>query len=437
MDFQNQSHRSHPDPSKSPSVADEMELEKQPVSYGNPSQGPMPSRFQKRRFSMAFEVNSLPVIVNPRSCHSEKIENVNSPNHQMKAPEHSHSSIEDPDNSFEFARVTTKWLEALDSDRPEISSNKSQNEIWGKFPSIRSYASSETIIGQMSRPKFHERQYQQKNLCLNHIRTKDYAAVEPIPAWVVDLIRRVETPRPDEETKLASLKKNHLRFRIESQADDYPRSTGTVKNNLFRNVHLYPDPLDMKEKWPKFSCDSFYPEHLLSFEAPSFLPIPTHDIMFRCSVNDFSAEHRLKLCNHRINDEGVLFPYLIVEIVPSRCDTGRWVSTNRYLTGSAVCVSANDVVLKEGNAVFGIVIDETVASFYIMWKNDTDYVAEEFTCFALRSWDGYIQCWRLIYNIHNWAASERVAAIKKYLDVGVPELPVAPQDASSVSTISF
>ncbi|KAI1204055.1 uncharacterized protein F4807DRAFT_449084 [Annulohypoxylon truncatum] len=116
------------------------------------------------------------------------------------------------------------------------------------------------------------------------------------------------------------------------------------------------------------------------------------------------------------NASGLLFPYLIVEYKPMGGNL--WHAANQCIGGLAVSLNQTERVVGDEQAVFGLCMNDQVADIYIMWSiPHTDenfkrnYLVYKLDSIVLSKKDQFKRLWKILINIHEWAATTRLKDI--------------------------
>ncbi|KAI0386921.1 hypothetical protein F5Y04DRAFT_242641, partial [Hypomontagnella monticulosa] len=110
------------------------------------------------------------------------------------------------------------------------------------------------------------------------------------------------------------------------------------------------------------------------------------------------------------------FPYFMVEVkAPSQSEHA---SLNEILTSSSSGIKVSGQVIGGDDLyVYALHMDTKTASFYVMWMSGDKYVGKKFKDILLSSYEGFLECRGIIYNIHAWAAQKRRPLITKALNI--------------------
>ncbi|KAI4867360.1 hypothetical protein F4820DRAFT_210159 [Hypoxylon rubiginosum] len=221
------------------------------------------------------------------------------------------------------------------------------------------------------------------------------------PAWVADLIAKMQKACLDEEARLKKPRPINSQSQLSKEILLEPKEPpiGMSSGLLFKQ-HII--PRNPARYWIEIADPK--PDMVLGYEASisAFSRLATSERLWR--QKDLLY----------VNSDCLMFPYLIWNEVPWDCT--RRAIINKCLGESAACIHVNERVFKEDNVVFSIVPGDRNILLNVMWKEDDEYLSTTFETLNLCNLDEYTKYGRILLNIHDWAKGERLAAITKGLD---------------------
>ncbi|KAI1210072.1 uncharacterized protein F4807DRAFT_459907 [Annulohypoxylon truncatum] len=116
-----------------------------------------------------------------------------------------------------------------------------------------------------------------------------------------------------------------------------------------------------------------------------------------------------------VNEEGLLLPYLLVEVKTACKDME--IATNQLLGGTSITVNLCDGAIENDNAVFGVTMHNEFAKIFVTWKNGEKHFMKEFEAFTFLHFDQYFLFQKMMFNIHKWAATDRLETARNRFTV--------------------
>lgn len=231
-------------------------------------------------------------------------------------------------------------------------------------------------------------------------------------------------------SKEASLKYGYLYFDVELSHVERKGTCGlrdliyrTFDLSMSKNKNEKADAVN--DIWESTNIQ-FHTHHALQFVDPSPIPVPKPDKIFGYPPDRFPQPSLKPLKEDAlINGEGLIFPYFIFIV------EGNAHGTNQALGGCACALRAAECLIDEKNAVFSLVVNNSYATFSIMWKNYDEYIQTDFARGFLGDYEGFFECRRIILNIHEWAKGPWFAELSRRLDAKVLQTSPAASHHSS------
>ncbi|KAI6089851.1 hypothetical protein F4821DRAFT_275527 [Hypoxylon rubiginosum] len=324
------------------------------------------------------------------------------------------------------------WLESLNPDQSGQGKHCQANSETSNptaVPSMTSSSGSENLseADAVRAYLLKKDDYRAMNLSALGIRFKLPGDKTPSPDWVASLVARVREARPDEEARSEELKTRHS-LGYQTFFSGWAVGSWTVWE-FFQYLEFrpssYPCLYDFEQPPLKYDVGVEFKQHTIPHNTTRCwiqIATPKPDLAFgyETSISVFpqlaASEQLWRLKDSfYINSTPLLFPYLVWN-GKTRDIPDSWYSVNKCLGDSAACIHTNERVIKKNNAVFSITTDLNLISFYVMWKENGEYIMNGFETCNLQNFDGYMKCGRILLNIHDWAKGERLAAIAKSLD---------------------
>lgn len=147
-----------------------------------------------------------------------------------------------------------------------------------------------------------------------------------------------------------------------------------------------------------------------------------------------------------VNNFSLAFPFLVVEIKAEGHVNGNpWVAMNQCLGGSTTCVNVvhqlNQLLMEYPGAkpiddvCFGIAMDQRTATLFVAWKGgELKYNTRAIAHFLLICPEHFIRLRKMVKNIVDWGANERLKGIQGALDFLVEEIRKAGSSAAKCRT---
>ncbi|KAI1128268.1 hypothetical protein F5Y10DRAFT_292175 [Nemania abortiva] len=263
--------------------------------------------------------------------------------------------------------------------------------------------------------------YRMDNLAANHIYMQDPS--EELPSHIAALLEHIQERRKSPEPALDDVRQDRELAALEwTGAGEYE------VEEYFRSK-IFPFPSLLKSLLQRNGRQPMARRTVPTTGSASHLKVstPVPDMIYGYSRrNAFPLQHDEMMANN----QGLMYPFFVIEFESDGPSGNMWAATNRCLGGSASCVNITErlkqrlrrlyssEVQPPSSAVFSIALDGTQARLYVSWKQgETDFYMATVERFILQEPEHYLLFRRYVRNILDWGQGKRLQEIQQSLDL--------------------
>ncbi|KAI0383061.1 hypothetical protein F5Y04DRAFT_251737 [Hypomontagnella monticulosa] len=253
-----------------------------------------------------------------------------------------------------------------------------------------------------------------------------------VPAYIQARINQVMTD-PGVDFPLDIWKEHFTEFR-EKQSSNPSINESTGATALFNNMGLDTEMMYIHDqKTRSIMRESWTTENRLTnlTNPKSFLlATPAPDLAFGFTTTAFTQFFTgqnafIYRARCRVGKEvHIYFPYFSAELKSPSTDilAGQHQCMNAGAMGAGILrnlLGNDDPVKRENIVMFTALLDLYTVTFYVTWVTDDmekAFIVKEFHSLLLNSVEEFIECRKIIHNIHTWALTDHMPMLAAHLN---------------------